>query len=335
MERATASRVLRSSIFTTLLCRNSRGHATPGRARSSRSGHRLRSVSTGESLARRVLAPAASLLLFLQAALLVTGGAVRLTGSGLGCPTWPQCTPGSYTPVPHQIQGQVHAWIEFGNRLLTFALFFVAIATIVSVYRSHRRDLRFLAVTQLVGILAQGVLGGITVLTKLNPLAVAAHFILSIFLIAAATSLHSRRKKPFVRTSSPHVGISRFSTLHLCLSFIVIAIGTLVTGSGPHAGDLQAPRLHLNIQHIAYLHGGLVAVLLLVTIAFYLHHDHRYETKRWLALFLILALAQGLIGYIQYIKGVPELLVGTHLLGSSLVWIAAWRVRLSVVRKPA
>lgn len=335
MERATASRVLRSSIFTTLLCRNSRSHATPGRARPPRSGHRLRSVSTGESLARRVLAPAASLLLFLQAALLVTGGAVRLTGSGLGCPTWPQCTPGSYTPVPHQIQGQLHAWIEFGNRLLTFALFFVAIATIVSVYRSHRRDLRFLAVTQLVGILAQGVLGGITVLTKLNPLAVAAHFILSIFLIAAATSLHSRRKKPFVRTSSPHVGISRFSTLHLFLSFIVIAIGTLVTGSGPHAGDLQAPRLHLNIQHIAYLHGGLVAVLLLVTIAFYLHHDHRYETKRWLALFLILALSQGLIGYIQYIKGVPELLVGTHLLGSSLVWIAAWRVRLSVVRKPA
>ncbi len=292
-------------------------------------------MSHGESLARRLLAPSTSLLLFLQAALLVTGGAVRLTGSGLGCPTWPECTPGSYTPVPDQIQGQLHAWIEFGNRLLTFALFFAAIATIISVYRSHRRDLRFLAVTQLLGILAQGVLGGITVLTNLNPLAVASHFILSIFLIAAATSLHSRRKKPFVRTSSSHVGISRYSTVHLLLSFIVIAIGTLVTGSGPHAGDLQAPRLRLNIQHIAYLHGGLVAVLLLVTIAFYLHPDHRYETKRWLGFFFVLALAQGAIGYIQYIKGVPVLLVGTHLLGSSLVWIAAWRVRLSVVRKPA
>jgi len=292
-------------------------------------------VSKGESLARRTLAPFASLLLFLQAALLVTGGAVRLTGSGLGCPTWPQCTPGSYTPVPHQVQGQLHAWIEFGNRLLTFALFFAAIATIISVYRSHRRDLRFLAVTQLVGILAQGVLGGITVLTKLNPLAVASHFILSIFLIAAATSLYSRRKQPYVRTSSSHVGISRYSTLHMCLSFIVIAVGTLVTGSGPHAGDLQAPRLHLDIRHIAYFHGALVVLLLLLTIFFFLHHDHRYETKRWLAIFFILAMAQGAIGYIQYIKGVPELLVGTHLLGSSLVWIAAWRVRLSVVRKPA
>ena len=292
-------------------------------------------MSKGESLARRALSPLTSLLLFLQAALVVTGGAVRLTGSGLGCPTWPQCTPGSYTPVPHQVQGQLHAWIEFGNRLLTFALFFAAIATIISVYRSHRRDLRFLTVTQLVGILAQGVLGGITVLTKLNPLAVASHFILSIFLIAAATSLYSRRKQPYVRTSSSHVGISRYSTLHMCLSFLVIAVGTLVTGSGPHAGDLQAPRLHLDIRHIAYFHGALVVLLLLLTIFFFLHHDHRYETKRWLAIFFILAMAQGAIGYIQYIKGVPELLVGTHLLGSSLVWIAAWRVRLSVVRKPA
>ena len=292
-------------------------------------------MSRVDSIARRALAPLTGLLLFLQAALVVTGGAVRLTGSGLGCPTWPECTPGSYTPVPHQVEGQLHAWIEFGNRLLTFALFFAAIATIVAVFRSHRRDLRFLALTQILGILAQGVLGGITVLTNLNPLAVASHFVLSIFLIAAATSLHSRRHNPYVRTSSPHVRISQFSFLHLLLSFAVIVVGTLVTGSGPHAGDLKAPRLDLNIQHIAYLHGGLVALLLLLTIAFYFQGDNRYETKRWLTIFFLLALAQGAIGYIQYIQGVPELLVGTHLLGSSLVWIATWRVRLSVVRKPA
>ena len=292
-------------------------------------------MSRVDSIARRALASLTGLLLFLQAALVVTGGAVRLTGSGLGCPTWPECTPGSYTPVPHQVEGQLHAWIEFGNRLLTFALFFAAIATIVAVFRSHRRDLRFLALTQILGILAQGVLGGITVLTNLNPLAVASHFVLSIFLIAAATSLHSRRHNPYVRTSSPHVRISQFSFLHLLLSFAVIVVGTLVTGSGPHAGDLKAPRLDLNIQHIAYLHGGLVALLLLLTIAFYFQGDHRYETKRWLTIFFLLALAQGAIGYIQYIQGVPELLVGTHLLGSSLVWIATWRVRLSVVRKPA
>ena len=287
------------------------------------------------SLSARALAPLAALLLFLQSALVVTGGAVRLTGSGLGCPTWPECTPGSYTPVPHQAQGQLHAWIEFGNRLLTFALFFAAVATVVAVYRSHRRDLRFLAATQIVGIFAQGILGGVTVLTKLNPLAVASHFILSIILIAAATSLHSRRKKPFVRTSSPHVRISRFSTVHLFLTFAAIVIGTLVTGSGPHAGDIQAPRLRLNIHDIAYFHGGLVAFLLILTAIFYISPDQRYETRRWIAIFFLLSLSQGIIGCIQYIKGVPELLVASHLLGSTLVWIAAWRIRLSVVRKPA
>ena len=298
-------------------------------------GHRLSGVSTTHSISRRILAPLTGLLLFLQSALIVTGGAVRLTGSGLGCPTWPECTPGSYTPVPHQAEGQLHAWIEFGNRLLTFALFFAAIATVIAVFRSHRRDLHFLALTQILGILAQGVLGGITVLTHLNPLSVASHFILSIFLVAAATSLHSRRHHPFVRTSSPQVKISQFSIIHLLLSFAVIVVGTLVTGSGPHAGDEKAPRLNLNIQHIAQLHGGLVVALLIFTVIFYLKSELRYETKRWLSLFFIISLAQGAIGYIQYIQGVPELLVGTHLLGSSLVWIAAWRVRLSVVRKPA
>jgi cytochrome c oxidase assembly protein subunit 15 len=286
-------------------------------------------------MARRILAPLTGLLLFLQGALIVTGGAVRLTGSGLGCPTWPECTPGSYTPIANQAEGQLHAWIEFGNRLLTFALFFAAIATIIAVFRSHRRDLRFLALTQILGILAQGVLGGITVLTNLNPLSVASHFILSIFLVAAATSLHSRRHHPFVRTSSSHVRISQYSLTHLILTFAVIVVGTLVTGSGPHAGDIDAPRLNLNIQHIAYIHGGLVVALLLLTVFYYLQSDHRYETRRWLGIFFFISLAQGAIGYIQYIQGVPELLVGTHLLGSSLVWIAAWRVRLSVVRKPA
>ena len=286
-------------------------------------------------MARRILAPLTGLLLFLQGALIVTGGAVRLTGSGLGCPTWPECTPGSYTPIANQEEGQLHAWIEFGNRLLTFALFFAAIATIIAVFRSHRRDLRFLALTQILGILAQGVLGGITVLTNLNPLSVASHFILSIFLVAAATSLHSRRHHPFVRTSSSHVRISQYSLTHLILTFAVIVVGTLVTGSGPHAGDIDAPRLNLNIQHIAYIHGGLVVALLLLTVFYYLQSYHRYETRRWLGIFFFISLAQGSIGYIQYIQGVPELLVGTHLLGSSLVWIAAWRVRLSVVRKPA
>jgi cytochrome c oxidase assembly protein subunit 15 len=147
--------------------------------------------------------------------------------------------PGSYLPVEGQAEGALHAWIEFGNRLLTFALLFAAIATFIAVFRSRRRDLRFLASTQVLGILGQGVLGGVTVLTDLNPLAVASHFILSIALIAAATSLHSRRHHAQVRTSSTQVRISRISSLHVSLAFIAITIGTLVTGTGPHAGDLE------------------------------------------------------------------------------------------------
>ena len=134
------------------------------------------------------------LLLFLQSALVITGGAVRLTGSGLGCPTWPECTPGSYTPVPHQAEGQLHAWIEFGNRLLTFALVLSALVVLIHVLKTGRKDLRWLAAGQVLGILGQGVLGGITVLTDLHPLPVAGHLLLSITLIAAATSLYSRRE---------------------------------------------------------------------------------------------------------------------------------------------
>jgi cytochrome c oxidase assembly protein subunit 15 len=265
----------------------------------------------------------------------VTGGAVRLTGSGLGCPTWPECTEGSYIPVEGQIEGQLHAWIEFGNRLLTFALFFAAVATLIAVFKTERRDLRFLAGTQVAGIFGQAILGGITVLTNLNPLAVASHFIFSIILIAAATSLHSRRKQPQVRTSSSRVYISRLSFLHVNATFIVLVLGTLVTGSGPHAGDINAPRLDLGIQKIVYIHAAAVVALIALTLIYYFATALPFRTKRWLAIFLIASLAQGALGYIQYLKGVPELLVGIHLLGSSLIWIIAWRIRLSIVKKPA
>jgi cytochrome c oxidase assembly protein subunit 15 len=292
-------------------------------------------VSKGIALAKKALPPLTGLLLFLQSALVVTGGAVRLTGSGLGCPTWPECTPGSYTPVPGQAEGQLHAWIEFGNRLLTFALFFAAVATIIAVVKAQRKDLRFLALTQLLGILAQGVLGGITVLTNLNPLSVASHFILSIFLIAAATSLQSRRHHPYVRTSSSEMRVSQLSLIHIVLAFIVIAIGTLVTGTGPHAGDVESPRLNFHITTITRLHSLSVWALLAVTLILLFTKNLAFETRRWLWIFIVIAIAQGALGYIQYFLGVPQLLVGIHLFGSVLVWIAAWRIRLSVVRKPA
>lgn len=292
-------------------------------------------MSKSGSIANRLLPTLTALLLFLQSALVVTGGAVRVTGSGLGCPTWPECVPGSYLPVEGQAEGAFHAWIEFGNRLLTFALLFAAVATFIAVFRSRRRDLRFLASTQILGILGQGVLGGITVLTDLNPLAVASHFILSIALIAATTSLHSRRHHAQVRTSSTQVRISRISSLHVSLAFIAITIGTLVTGAGPHAGDIDAPRLDFAITTITRFHSAAVWILMICTVVFYLSPDLRYETKRWLKIFFFLALLQGAFGYLQYFLGVPEGLVVMHLIGSVLVWISAWRIRLSVIRKHA
>jgi len=281
-------------------------------------------------LATRVLAPASGLLLFLQAALVVTGGAVRLTGSGLGCPTWPECTPGSYTPVPHQAEGQLHAWIEFGNRLLTFVLVFASIAVLIAVLRAGRKDLRGLALGQFLGIFGQGVLGGITVLTDLNPIPVAGHLLLSIILIAGATSLHSRRHAPVSFVKAPSL-TSKISITHIATSFLVIVLGTLVTGSGPHAGDLQAKRFGFDIRTVAWIHADAVIFLLGITVAFYVAQGTSDRTKRAIKVFAVIALAQGAIGYIQYFTGIPEVLVAAHLLGATLVWIASWRIRLSVI----
>ena len=262
-------------------------------------------MSRTARLATRILAPASGLLLFLQAALVVTGGAVRLTGSGLGCPTWPECTPGSYTPVPHQAEGQLHAWIEFGNRLLTFVLVFASIAVLIAVLRAGRKDLRLLAAGQFVGIFGQGVLGGITVLTDLNPIPVACHLLLSIILISGATSLHSRRHRPatFV-TAAPLT--SKISRAHVITSFVVIVLGTLVTGSGPHAGDLQAKRFGFDIRTVAWIHADVVIFLLGITLAFYVAQGTSAHTKKAIKVFALIAIAQGGIGYIQYFTGIPE-----------------------------
>ena len=279
--------------------------------------------------AARALTPLTLALLISQAAIVVTGGAVRLTGSGLGCPTWPECTPGSYFPVENQIEGVFHSWIEFGNRLLTFVLVIFALATLIAVLRSGRKDLRPLAAGQILGILGQGVLGGITVLTNLNPLTVAAHFLLSIILIAAATSLHSRRKGPTVRIQV-NGRLKSFSRFHVMWAGLVITLGTIVTAVGPHAGDRDVPRLDLKIQEITRIHSVSVYILILFSIVYYKHKEINILTKRRLRIFFGISLAQGVLGYIQYFLGVPELLVGLHILGSTLVWIAAWRIWLSV-----
>ena len=287
-------------------------------------------MSKASDLASKVLVPATGLLLFLQSALVVTGGAVRLTGSGLGCPTWPECTPGSYTPVPHQAEPQLNVWIEFGNRLLTFVLVIASAAVIIAVLKSKRKDLRGLAIGQFLGIFGQGILGGITVLTDLNPIPVAGHLLLSIILIAGATSLYSRRHTPVVFVK-PTSLTSKISMAHVAISFIVIILGTIVTGSGPHAGDAQAKRFAFDIRTVAWLHADVVIFLLGITFAFYVAQGTSAHTKKAIKIFTVIALAQGAIGYVQYFTGIPEILVAAHLLGATLVWIAAWRIRLSVI----
>lgn len=283
-----------------------------------------------ENLASRFLAPATGLLLFLQSALVVTGGAVRLTGSGLGCPTWPECTEGSYTPVANQAEPQLNVWIEFGNRLLTFVLVIASVAVVIAVIRSNRKDLRGLAMGQFLGIFGQGILGGITVLTDLNPIPVAGHLLLSIILIAGAASLYSRRYESAIFVKASPL-INKLALAHIAISFLVIVLGTIVTGSGPHAGDAQAKRFGFDIRTVAWMHADAVIFLLGLTLAFYVAMGTSVRTKKAIKMFTVIALAQGAIGYIQYFTGIPEILVAAHLLGATLVWIAAWRIRLSVI----
>lgn len=289
-------------------------------------------MSKTKALATRVLAPASGFLLFAQAAIVVTGGAVRLTGSGLGCPTWPECTPGSYTPKPYQVEEQVKVWIEFGNRLLTFVLVLAAVVVVLSVLAAGRKDLRGLALGQILGIFGQGVLGGITVLTGLHPATVAAHFLLSIILIAGATSLRAQRYVPSIKIQAPAL-VKKIATAHIVVTFIVLLLGTVVTGSGPHAGDATADRFPFDLRTVAWMHADVVIALFGITFGLFVVHEVSAHTKKRLKIFLAIALSQGLIGYVQWFTDLPEVLVGLHLVGSTLVWIASWRIWLSVTTR--
>ena len=277
-------------------------------------------------------------LLVLQAGLVVTGGAVRLTGSGLGCPTWPECTDGSIKPVINQAESQLHAWIEFGNRLIAWLILILALAALVYIIKKlkHRSDfkrLRLLVILQILGFLGQVVLGGITVLTKLNPISVSAHFVLTLPLIAGALALRHRiLDRPVVLLRSTTRKLTNFVT---SLTFLVLLLGVVVTGTGPHAGDAEAKRYPFNARAVSWLHADAVIALICLIVALYLvvKVSETVQVKevfgRLILIFLFIALAQGAIGYLQYFTGLPELLVGTHLLGATLVWISAWRINLT------
>ena len=266
-----------------------------------------------------------------QSAIVITGALVRLTGSGLGCSTWPECTPGSYTPSPDQPEAPLHAWIEFGNRLLTFVLFLNALVLMISILR-NRKELFGLGAIQILGILAQAVLGGITVLTGLNPATVAGHFMLSIILIAAALSLRQRiyGKSPSGLTVSKLT--RNLARVLVLLTFVVLIAGTIVTGSGPHAGDSTAERFSLDARTVSWIHADLVIALIGVAIALLISIQvgESGATREILGarikVFLLASLVQGAIGYTQYFTGLPEVLVAFHILGSILVWLSAWNL---------
>jgi cytochrome c oxidase assembly protein subunit 15 len=203
-----------------------------------------------------------------------------------------------------------------------------AIIAVVAVLKSGRKDLRALVLLQFLGILGQGVLGGITVLTKLNPIPVAGHFLLSIALIAAGTTLYYQHDKKFLKISS----IKIVSRIHIIIATTIIVLGTMVTGTGPHAGDWQAPRFPFKIQTIARIHADAVIIFLILTVAYYFLGKLSEETKRLIRILGFISIAQGALGFVQYYQGVPPLLVGIHQLGSILVWIAAWRIWLSTSR---
>lgn len=295
-------------------------------------------VNPSSPLARRLFLAA----VVAQAGLVVSGGLVRLTGSGLGCPTWPQCATGSYVPVARQAQG-FHKDIEFGNRMLTFVLLLLVASTIVAAWRQRprRTPLVLLALAGLLGVLAQALIGGVTVLTGLNPYLVASHLLVSMGLIGAAVVLHHRSGEdgdapavPLVRAEVRWTGRAV-----VALAGAVVVAGAVVTGSGPHSGDADAQaRFGLDPRSVSWLHADLVIAFIGLTVALLLAlrvTDGPPRARNAAGGLLLVSLAQGVVGYLQYFTGLPELVVALHMLGACLVWIASLQVLLALRRRPA
>ena len=267
--------------------------------------------------------------------IVVTGGVVRLTGSGLGCPTWPRCTDDSFTP--HGAMG-VHAAIEFGNRMVTLLIAAVAVATFLAALRAGRPALTRLALVLGLGVPAQAVLGGITVLTGLNPWTVSLHLLLSLAMICAAVVLVVRVGEPDgpPRPVLPP-GVRSLVWAVFAAGWLVLYLGTVVTGSGPHAGDAEAPRNGLDPRAVAQLHTDAVFLLLGLSLAAVLvlrSLPAPPQARTASVVLLGVLLAQGTIGFVQYLTGLPVVLVGLHLLGAALT-AAAMTWLLVTTREPA
>ncbi|MEV4756202.1 COX15/CtaA family protein [Micromonospora sp. NPDC049559] len=255
-----------------------------------------------------------------------TGGAVRLTDSGLGCPTWPRCTDESY--VTNSAMG-IHGAIEFGNRMLFFVIGLIAVAAFVAALgrRPLRRSLIVLALAPFLGIVAQAVIGGITVLTNLNPWVVGLHFLASMGVIAAAYAFWWRTAPPEPAGLVP-APLPALVWLTTAVSALVLVLGTFVTGSGPHAGDVDAHRNGLDPETIAQVHADVVFLLIGLSVAlwFALRAVGATAAARAAAVLVAVELGQGLIGFVQYFTHLPEILVGAHMVGACLVWLATLAV---------
>lgn len=279
--------------------------------------------------------------LVMQMVIIVTGALVRLTGSGLGCPTWPQCVPGSFTPTVHQEEGY-HKLIEFGNRTLTFVLAAIALGALIAAFlqlRATRPRLYRWVWAPLLGIVAQAVVGGIVVLAKLDPRTVSPHFLLSVVLVGISAWLVYRYREGD-GPEEPTVPAAARRLAHVCAAIggVVMILGTAVTGSGPHSGDSAADvRFGFDPRATAWLHADAVMlftglVIAMVVIGTLVSAPQIYRSAwRWV---LVICIAQGVIGYTQFFTHLPIILVLLHVAGVALLtWALTYGV-LSTRTRP-
>ena len=275
----------------------------------------------------------ARVALFALVAIIITGSLVRLTGSGLGCVDWPACNEERFVDV-----SSGHAAIEQVNRLFTgvVAASVIAAVLVALAIRPRIPRLIWLSVGLVAGVLAQVVVGGIVVLTGLNPWSNMAHFLISVVLVSGAVALiHETRRAisgPSLTRPSKRVHLVAWAVIVCALT--VTVLGTVVTATGPHAGDEDAIRFNLSLSHVVRLHAGAVWVFLavLVGIALWVRREGMREFLGPTEIVLAWTLAQGLLGYVQYFSGVPVFLVALHVAGSIFVWMATLRLALSMVR---
>ncbi len=275
--------------------------------------------------------------------IIFTGGVVRVTGSGLGCSAWPSCEPGSFTTTPEL---GIHGLIEFGNRALTGVLIIAVGWAIVAarLQKPRIRTLTRLAWSQFWLVIANSVAGGISVLTGLNPYVVAMHFLLAIALLTTTTltwhrarqSLGAAAEIPGSERARPPAAVAatRISWSLVLITIALMAVGTVVTGSGMHSGDsADVPRMGFVWEHVALIHGVLGTAVLALTIALYLvlrTQPERALARRRVVFFFAVSVAQAVLGVVQSYTGVPAALVALHVIGSALVWVGVLRVLLDV-----